>query len=285
MKHAPSQWKQDYERDGYLVVPDLVDPQTLEQLRRGVEKITSAPDAVAPHLKMHLDMERDYIQKKPQYNELDSGQVGNAIRNIMELPLFDPVFADVICYQPLLDVLEALFDSREFHYHNYKCINKAPAVSSTFCWHRDLPYLQHSSPNLITAMLCLDPMTPDNGATVVLPKSHRIPHEKVTDSDMDIAEKDLPTEFEQVQVCCPPGSAVLFHVNIIHGGPANRSTIPRRNIIGIWAGPETYPTTPARYAYQGLYPRSEDISRQRQMAMTFPHLASAARLGEQGVGC
>src|SRR5205823_6064228 len=108
------------------------------------------------HLKRWIDFERNYVQDKPQYNELDSAQVGNAIRNIMELPLFAPVFAQLILHEPLLDILEALFEGREFAFHNYKCIVKAPRVSSRFCWHRDLPYLAHSTPNLITAMLCLD---------------------------------------------------------------------------------------------------------------------------------
>jgi len=75
-----------------------------------------------------------------------------------------------------------------------------------------------------------------------------------------------------VTVKCPAGSAVLFHVNIIHGGGANRSDIPRRNIIGIWAGPDTYPVQQHRFAYQDLMPRSKDPARQKQMRMTFPHL-------------
>lgn len=69
---------------------------------------------------------------------------------------------------------------------------------------------------------------------------------------------------------------MLFHVNVIHGGGPNRSEIPRRNVIGIWAGPDAYPVTPARYAYQGLAPRSRDPARQRQMRMTFPRLYAAA---------
>jgi hypothetical protein len=211
---------------------------------------------------------------RPQYNDLTREQVGNALRNIMELPLFDPAFAGLICHEPLLDVLEALFGSSEFAFHNYKCIIKAPRVSSRFRWHRDLPYLQHSSPNLITAMLCLDEMTEANGATVVVPGTHRIAHESVTPADMEIPDEKLPADAPRVTIRCPAGSAVLFHVNIIHGGGANRSDVPRRNVIGIWSGPDAYPITPARYAYQGLMPRSHDPARQRQVRMTFPKLVA-----------
>lgn len=271
MKHDPAAWKAQYDRDGYLVVEDCLDAATLASLREGVAKITADPDSLPQRLKQWVDFERNYVKNNPGQNEFTADQVGNAVRNIMELPLFDSRFAELICYQPLLDVLETLFESPEFSFFNYKCIIKAPKISSRFVWHRDLPYLQHSTPNLITAMLCLDDMTEANGATVVMPGTHRIPHEQVTRDHIDIAEKDLPPT-ERVTVCCPAGSAVLFHVNIIHGGGANRSDNPRRNVIGIWSGPDAYPVTPMRLAYQGLMPRTKDPARQKQVRMTFPRL-------------
>ncbi len=271
MKHDPTRWKSDYERDGYLVVPDCLDSQTLASLRKGIEWISKDPDNLPPHLRRWIDLERNYVKSSPQHNEFTAEQVGNAIRNIMELPIFAPMFAELICYQPLAEILEVLFDSSEFRFHNYKCIIKAPKISSKFIWHRDLPYLNHTSPNLLTAMLCLDEMTEANGATVVFPGSHRIPHEQVTAADVDIPEAKLPPG-ERVMVKCPAGSAVIFHVNIVHGGGANRSEIPRRNVIGIWEGPDTYPVDPHRYAYQDLMPASRDPNRIKQIRMTFPRL-------------
>jgi hypothetical protein len=270
MKSDAQKCLADYQRDGCLVIPDCVNAFALGQLRKAVEQITDDPDSLPPHLKRYVEFERDYLKRSPRHNDLAADQVGNAIRNIMELPLFDPLFAELILYPPLLDVLQTLFGSTEFAFHNYKCIIKAPRVSSCFRWHRDLPYLAHSTPNLITAMLCLDDMTEANGATVVLPGTHRVPHQSIGDADMDIPEDSLPRGARRVTVTCPAGSAVLFHVNIIHGGGANRSEFPRRNLISIWSGPDTYPINPHRYAYQGLMPRSHDPARQRQLAMTFP---------------
>lgn len=273
MKHEPDAWRASYEKDGYLVVEDCLDPVTLATLRTAVEKITRDPDTLPGHLRRHVQMERDYIKAQPHYNkDTTPEQAGLAIRNIMELPLFDPALAELICFEPLLEVLETLFDSSEFLFHNYKCIIKAPKVSSSFRWHRDLPYLKHTSPNLITAMLCLDPMTVENGATVVLPGSHRIPEDQVDIKDIDIAEADLPKAFEKKAVICPAGSAVLFHVNIIHGGGPNRSDIPRRNVIGIWAGPDCHPVTGARFVYEFMAPRSQQPQRRKQVKMTFPRL-------------
>ena len=163
MIHEPERWKADYERDGYLVVRDVVDPDLLGRLRAGIDEITRDPDSLPDRLKRYLDFERNYVKAAPHMNEYSSAEVGNALRNIMELPLFSPLFAEFILHAPLLDVLETLFASSEFSFHNYKCIVKAPRVSSRFRWHRDLPYLFHTTPDLITAMICLDDMTSENG--------------------------------------------------------------------------------------------------------------------------
>lgn len=268
MRHDPQRWIADYQSDGYLVVEDCIDPHTLQTLQDKVGRIVNDPDSVPDQLRQHVQFERNYLNgARRADDDPRPDEVGNAVRLVMELPLFDPFLARFIAYEPLLDVLETLFGSPEFHFHNYKCVNKAPSASSTFIWHRDLPFLYHSTPNLITAMVCLDAMTEENGATVVLPGSHKLVDENVAESDRDIPESDLPDGFERRVVTCPAGSAVLFHVNILHGGPANRSQHMRRNVIGIWAGPDTYPTGAARYAYQGLYPRSIDPAKRRQLEM------------------
>jgi len=271
MKHEPQKWKSDYERDGYVVVPDCLDSALLARLREATDKIIHGYKQLPPSQRVHVQFESDFLKFQPETNELPAEQIGGAIKLIMELPMFNPTFAELICHEPLLDVLETLFGTSEFAFHNYKAIIKAPRVSSAFVWHRDLPYLQHTSPNLLTAMLCLDDMSEANGATVVFPGSHRIPHEQVVPGDMHIPENKLPAS-PRVTVNCPAGSAVLFHVNIVHGGGPNRSDFPRRNVIGIWTGSNTHSGISHRFAYQGVMPRSKDPERQKQLRMAFPKL-------------
>lgn len=263
-KPEPDNWRRDYDQAGYLVVENALDATLLSRLRDAVEKIEQAVanDTLPSHLRRGVSLERDRTRG------LSSGASdSDAISNIMELPLFDPLFRDLIVYDRVLDILEALFQTSEFAFHNYKCICKMPGGRAAFQWHRDLPYLQHTSPNLLTCMLCLDAMTEQNGATVVCPGTHRVPHEAVKPQDTDIPASDVPAE--RVTVVCPAGSAVVFHVSLIHGGPPNQTQTKRRNVIGIWSGPDAYPTTGARYAYQGVMPRSRDSARQQQIAQTF----------------
>jgi ectoine hydroxylase-related dioxygenase (phytanoyl-CoA dioxygenase family) len=271
MKNEPQRWTDDYERDGYVVVPDCLDMQSVTRLREAIDKIGKNYKNLPPSQRVHIQFEADYLKHQPETNDLPPEQLAGAIKLIMELPMFDPLFAELICHGPLLDVLQTLFGTGEFAFHNYKAIVKSARVSSAFVWHRDLPYLQHTTPNLITAMLCLDAMSEANGATVVFPGTHRIPHEQVTPGDMHIPENKLPTS-PRVTVNCAAGSAVLFHANIIHGGGANRSETPRRNLISIWSGPRSYPGIAHRFAYQGVMPRSKDADRQKQLRMAFPRL-------------
>ncbi len=264
-KPDPEGWRQSYAESGYLVVENVVEPDLLQQMRDALERIERAvaEETLPPQLRQWVTLERDRV------NRYTSRVESTTISNIMELPLFDPVFRDVIVYPRVLDILETLFESSEFSFHNYKCICKMPGGQAPFRWHRDLPYLEHTSPNLITCMLCIDPMTAENGGTVVCPGSQRIAYEDVKPEDMDMPESEVPDN--RVIVECSAGSAVLFHINIVHGGGPNLSQAKRRNAIGIWAGPDTYPTTANRYAYEFVMPRSKDPERQKQIQMTFGH--------------
>ncbi len=260
----PDEWRRQYHEEGYVVVENAVDPDLVRRLREGLERIETAlaQDKLSPRLRNMISLERDRTLGL-RGKTVDS----EAISNIMELPLFDPLFRDLIIYPRVLDLLEALFESTEFAFHNYKCICKMPGGQAHFQWHRDLPYLEHTTPNLITCMLCVDAMTEQNGATVVCPGTHLIPHKAVAPADVDIPQADVPDN--RKTVTCPAGSAVLFHVSLVHGGPPNRTGTKRRNVIGIWSGPGAYPTNPNRYAYQAVMPRSTDPMRRKQIEMTF----------------
>lgn len=268
MNVDPDKWQSDYQRNGYLVVEDVLAGPLLVQLRKVIDRISTDADNLPTHLKQNIQFERDWVSRRPHFNKHTPEQVGSAVRNISNLSLFDPIFGRLIFQDRQLDILDTLFQSTEYRFFNYKCILKAPRVGSVFRWHRDYPYVEHTTTDIITSMLCLDEMLLSNGATVVLPGSHRVEQDQMSPADLEIDEADMPDQFDRVTVCCPAGSAVLFHANIIHGGGANESQLPRRNLISIWTGPGTYPISPARAAHQGLMPRSKDPARQRQVEMS-----------------
>ena len=102
------------------------------------------------------------------------------------------------------------------------------AHRQTAC-HRDLPY-QHfvsSRPLAISALFCVDPFTRENGATIVLPGTHRIEQ---------FPSETLAAEIEQ-PVEAPAGSFLLFDSMLFHRAGHNGSPLPRRGVNHVYTLP------------------------------------------------
>ena len=75
---------------------------------------------------------------------------------------------------------------------------------------------------------------------------------------------------DRVEARCPAGSGIFFTDKVLHAAGHNRSEQARRTILTEWAGADALPTSPVRYAYQGLRPRTKEPLYQKQFRMTFP---------------
>jgi ectoine hydroxylase-related dioxygenase (phytanoyl-CoA dioxygenase family) len=96
-------------------------------------------------------------------------------------------------------------------------------------FHRDLPY-QHfvsSHPLAINALFCLDQFTPDNGATFVIPASHK----------QDAFPSDAAVSATQVQISAPAGSFIILDCMVYHSGGVNRTDRPRRAVNHVYSVP------------------------------------------------
>lgn len=96
-------------------------------------------------------------------------------------------------------------------------------------WHRDLPY-QHfvsSSPLAINALFCVDDFTVENGATFVLPASHKI--------------GNFPSESyirrNAFQVEAKAGQFILLDCMLFHSGGFNRTGRERRAVNHVYNVP------------------------------------------------
>ncbi|MGO4170876.1 phytanoyl-CoA dioxygenase family protein [Bosea sp. TAF32] len=109
-------------------------------------------------------------------------------------------------------------------------INPANAAEyNQGAWHRDLPY-QHvvfSRPMAINALFCVDDFTLENGATIVLPATHR--------------QEDFPSSrFVQsaaLQITAPRGSYILLDCMTYHTGATNRTPMDRRAVNHVYTSP------------------------------------------------
>jgi len=116
MEHAAEEWRKAYQDDGFVIVPDVLDSALVSRLRDGMDKITGGLGSLPPRLKEKIFLERDHVRNNPQWYTgiLAPEDCGDAVRQLADLGLFAPAFAEVICHPPLLDILETLFASPEF---------------------------------------------------------------------------------------------------------------------------------------------------------------------------
>lgn len=75
-------------------------------------------------------------------------------------------------------------------------------------------------------ILAIDDFTAENGATVIIPGSHRWPRDRLP----------APND-KRVQAIMRAGSICMFHGNLWHAGGANKSQRARRGVIVVFTQP------------------------------------------------
>ena len=132
-------------------------------------------------------------------------------------------------------------------------INPPRQSHTQLSYHRDLPY-QHfvsSRPLAIGALFCIDPFRVENGATVVIPASHRM---EAFPSPEVAAQLSTPVTAE-------PGSFLVFDAMLFHRGGANLSDGPRRAVNHVFSVPIIAQQISLPDALGGRYADDPELSR------------------------
>lgn len=151
--------------------------------------------------------------------------------NTMRAPLVhgDPWFLRLATLPRLLALVSRLISGTFMLNQQNGVINPPGQDYNQGAWHRDLPY-QHfvsSRPIAVNALFCLDAFRSDNGATHVLPASHRV--------------EDFPSnafvQEQALQVLAPAGSFLVLDAMLFHSGGSNRSGQERRAVNHLFTIP------------------------------------------------
>lgn len=193
-----------YERDGYLVFPEVIDAALVEEARSHIDWLMAR----------HPDL-------RPE-------QLGH------DLMTDDPFWVRLVGDDRLLDVAQhfigsdvALFAS---HY-----IAKPPGTGQPVLWHQDAGYWPLDPMEVVTVWLALDDSAPDNGCMRVVPGSHRgeVHALKPSTEVENVLSSEIAVEVDEadaVDVVVPAGGVSVHHPAIIHGSEPNRSNRWRRGL-------------------------------------------------------
>lgn len=148
----------------------------------------------------------------------------------IRLPLaFNRAFLKLAMNDVVLAVVGKLIQGKFILNQQNAIINPSRQKYNQGAWHRDLPY-QHfvtSRPIAINALYCVDDFSNENGATYVLPASHKY---EAFPSDEFILNN-------QMQIAAPVGSFIVLDSMVFHRGGFNGSLNHRRAINHVYTIP------------------------------------------------
>lgn len=234
---------QAFRENGYVVVDRLLSAEEVELLSR----VARADKALA---------ESTYGRK-----DATGAAVVLALRN----ELHDDMYSAIARSRRVVDRMRAFLDGEVYHYH-HKLILKEPRVGGAWEWHQDYGYWYYNGcllPDMGSCLIAIDRATKENGCLQVLKGSHkmgRIDHGKTGDqtgADLERVNEAL-NRLELVHVELEPGSAVLFHANLLHRSDQNRSDNPRWALICCYNTKRNDPYKPGRHPGYSPLPVCDD---------------------------
>ncbi|MDE0654378.1 MAG: phytanoyl-CoA dioxygenase family protein [bacterium] len=222
---------ESYERDGYLIVRDVLTPSDMAEIR-------GAADHFARQA-LDLTEDSDVIELD------DSAQLADGpplIRRLKSPHTNHEAFAKALAHPGILDVVEDLIghDIRWFH---SKLNAKQPGGGGIGEWHTDWGYYPYTNDSVLEVGIAIDPCTEASGCMLVVPGTH-------TGRAYDHSQNGRfvggvrPGEFDPddvVPVEIMPGDISLHHVRLLHASAQNHTTHQRRLLLHGYAAADAWP--------------------------------------------
>ncbi len=157
----------------------------------------------------------------------DGDFCGRHTKRFSSLLARSPATWRLALHEPILGAIEdVLIGSADEPHCDCIQLNLTQAIEiepgeSAQILHRDETMYPGAHPYelMVNVMWTLDEFTERNGATRIVPGSHRWPKDRTA------------TENEAVSAVAPAGSAIVWLGSTIHGGGANRSNASRRGVV------------------------------------------------------
>jgi ectoine hydroxylase-related dioxygenase (phytanoyl-CoA dioxygenase family) len=223
-----------YNEFGYLGLQGVLSKDEVAELRRVTDEFVDKSRTVTQNDAV-FDLEPGHTAENPR------------LRRLKDPYKHHEVYKQVLHHPKILDAVSALVGSYGLRCNGNKLNMKYAEFGSPVEWHQDWAFYPHTNDDLLAVGVCIDPMTEENGALLVIPGSHRGPvldhHSKsrgifvgaVTDEDFT-AEGAVP-------ILLDAGGISIHHVRILHGSAPNLSSTPRRLLLYQYCAIDAWPLT------------------------------------------
>ncbi len=203
------------ERDGAVIVEGLLSMDVVERVNAEVEAAVTAADP-----------------NEEYFNPLLQAFHGQFTKQVSGMPGISPTFAvDVMCHPLLLALCDRILapSCARYQLNIGHLLQRGPGSDEQFLHRDELVWSDVPKPapelQLATVIAFVD-FTRENGATRVVPGSHRWPDRQLLAAEQ--FQQRAPEAAEIAYAEMPAGSAVVYTGGTIHGGGANVTESPRR---------------------------------------------------------
>ena len=240
-----------YRENGYLVVRNVLDADTLATIHRLVDESLAGARGLTDHTDV-FDLDATHTPDAPR------------VRRIKAPDAVDPFFHDLIRRPEIVAVATRLLGPN-VRLQSSKINMKEAGYGIPVEWHQDWAFYPHTNDDVLAFGFLLDDADADNGAMQVIPGSHRGPvHDHHRDGHF-VGAINLETSEPDVSAAVPlsgrAGDMTVHHCRTVHGSPANVSDRSRRFLLYELLAADAWPLL-GMHAYSGDY----DVYRSRIIA-------------------
>jgi ectoine hydroxylase-related dioxygenase (phytanoyl-CoA dioxygenase family) len=220
-----------YDRDGFIVVPNVFSPQEIAELRavtddfvQGAARVTANDDV--------YDLEDSHTPAEPRVRRL------KAPHNI------HPAYFRASRNAKIVAILKDLWGSVRFD--TGKLNMKSAGYGAPVEWHQDWAFYPHTNEDLAAVGIMIDDVDMENGPMMVVPGSHKGPiwdHHGPNGrfcGAMDPERCDI--DLSRALPCLgKAGSITVHHVRAVHGSATNFSGRERRFLLYQYRAADAWP--------------------------------------------
>jgi ectoine hydroxylase-related dioxygenase (phytanoyl-CoA dioxygenase family) len=221
-----------YRRDGVIMVPEVLDGETLGQVRQVIAELVAGAAEVTEHTEIY-DLEPGHTRENPR------------VRRIKTPHKVYPIFNEIVRSAPVIDILKKLIGPN-LRLHGSKLNMKSAQYGSPVEWHQDWAFYPHTNDDVLAIGVLLDDCDLANGPMLVTPGTHKAEvwnHHGEDGCFAGLIDPDLVrAEIERAVPCMgKAGSMSFHHVRALHGSAQNTSDRPRNLLLYEVAASDAWP--------------------------------------------
>ncbi|WP_295478262.1 phytanoyl-CoA dioxygenase family protein [uncultured Pseudomonas sp.] len=230
---------EQFHRDGFLVVENVLSEEELIALQGDF-------DLWVEDSRSHTQPWGKTQDGRPRFDiESDHSATHPSLRRVSSPTEISPAYREVAFKSRMATIAAQLIGGSGTRFHHSKINSKLPHTATQVKWHQDFLFTPHSNDDVVTALLMVSEVTPQNGPLTVIRGSHKGPlwsHWQDGRFTGAVDDQVVAEHCGQPVACYGPAGSVCFmHTRLLHASSPNNTELPRTLFISVYAAEDALP--------------------------------------------